>query len=211
MNAAQTGALLEKLETEIEDLVGLITGTRPTCATPWSDLVNGDPVRDVQAFRQMVEEHLAEKKEEAGEAPCQFLFGFDDPFGNDGLYVWIVAEDFFVEEGCVDDSSSASSVISWKKRTELDDDELEVLANRAHVWLSKATDGILYGEGMESCWDTDWVDESSRKLHAERPEVFGELEDPYEGKTRKQVIEQIKAALIERGFKHEPKLDQDAD
>jgi hypothetical protein len=166
--------------------------------------------RAASGARQVVEAYLnalSAAEREAGPAPAQFLFGFDDPFGDGGLYVWIVAEDFFAEEGYVDDSSSASSVVSRKKRAELDEDELEDLTDRAHVWLNKATDGILYGEGMESCWDTGWVNESSRKLHAERPEVFGELKDPYEGKTREQVIEQIKAALIERGFKHEPKLD----
>jgi hypothetical protein len=175
--------------------------------------------RAASGARQVVEAYLnalSAAEREAGPAPAQFLFGFDDPFGDGGLYVWIVAEDFFAEEGYVDDSSSASSIISRKKRKELEDqttedgqDLIESLVEQAHRWLDKATDGILHGEGMESCWDTGYVTERDRKIEADLIErgSMRPREDPYEGKTREQVIEQIKAALIERGFKHEPKLD----
>jgi hypothetical protein len=135
--------------------------------------------RAASGARQVVEAYLnalSAAEREAGPAPAQFLFGFDDPFGDGGLYVWIVAEDFFAEEGYVDDSSSASSVVSRKKRAEL---------------------------------DTGYVTERDRKIEADLIErgSMRPREDPYEGKTREQVIEQIKAALTERGFKHEPKLD----
>lgn len=142
------------------------------------------------------------------EAPCQFLFGIDDGgFGMGGVYVWIVSEPYFLEEGCCDDSSSATSVITRSTR-KYDDLEQERLMDNAYEWLSQATNGIIYGECMESCWDTGYLTDYDRESWKN---LGREINDPYEGKTRDEVIEQIKAALIERGFKYEPKLDNDGE
>lgn len=140
------------------------------------------------------------------DAPCQFLFGFDDPFGDGGLYVWMVAEEFFKRQGYVDDSSTFNSAIEvkrWDNAFEHEEDE-DRYGSEVSVWLTKATEGILYGEGMESCWTTGWRTESDREMD-ERLKI--KHDDPYEGKTREEVVEQIKAALESRGFKHEPKME----
>lgn len=126
-------------------------------------------------------------------APAKFLFDFDDPFEEGDVYVWIVAEPFFRETGYVDDSSSAQSVLSPQTRMKLrgqttDDgqDKEEALVDEAHFYLAQATHGILYGEGMESCWEADIKDDE----------------------TRDDAIARIKAALEKRGFVHEPKIGQ---
>jgi hypothetical protein len=139
------------------------------------------------------------------QAPAIFLFGFDDPHDDGGLSVWLVAEPYFREEGFVNDSSTASSVIPPSKREEIDDDEAEQLIDQADDWLRKATNGILGGEGMESCWETGWLTDDDRKMHQR---LYGEDRDKFEGKTREQAIEEIKQKLIERGFKYEPKLEE---
>lgn len=138
--------------------------------------------------------------------PCQFLFGIDDGgFGEDGLYVWIVGEPYYLEQGYVDDSSSASSVIS-RENQDQDDPDRDTLIDNAHAWLSQATNGILGGECMESCWETGYMTDDDREQYKR---LKMNVPDPYAGKTRDEAIELIKAALIERGFKHEPKLEQD--
>lgn len=144
-------------------------------------------------------------------APTKFLFGFDDPFEDGGMYVWIVGEEFFREEGYVDDSSTASSAIPPSKREALQDqtdengwDLSDKIMDEANTWLNKATKGILYGEGMESCWDTGWQTEYDQNL---ADKLGLRRNNLYDGKTREEAQEEIKAALIERGFVYEPKLE----
>jgi hypothetical protein len=165
--------------------------------------------RAASGARQVVEAYLnalSAAEREAGPAPAQFLFGVNDPFGDGSVRVWIVAERYFREVGGVDDSSSASSVITESEREEpgYDEEKVEGRIEAADDYLRKATKGILYGESMESCWDTGYLTEHDRRDH----ERLGmEYKHPYEGMTREQAVEAIKTALIERGFKHEPKLD----
>lgn len=137
-----------------------------------------------------VEFTLTVKSEPAApEAPCKFLFGIDDPFEDGGIYAWIVAEPLYRKTGYVDDSSTAHSALygeDGRRRQFEDPSDKDAFEDQVWAYLVDATKGVLFGEGMESAWE-------------------GGIN---EGESRDEAVERIKATLIERGFVHEPKLDQ---
>jgi hypothetical protein len=170
----------------------------------------GDHDDDTQLYRlsviggdRLAVERIAGEDRPTDIGPATFLFDFDDPFEDGGMYVWIVAEPFYRETGYLDDSSSASSVVTEAERNadDADEEDLDRRIEEAHRWLNRVTDGILCGEGMESCWETLWQSEESKAMN----ERLGlkHRPGPYDGMTREQAQERIRVELEARGFKHE--------
>jgi hypothetical protein len=78
--------------------------------------------------------------------PVPFVFGFMKIQGK--TYVGIAAKPFWEANKHLDDSSSVHSAQSYVNAD--DEEDAEWLVDE---WLTKATQGVLAGEAMESMWE----------------------------------------------------------